>query len=255
MLRVHSAGNAYIFLRPWSPNVDGITEGTVFQWWIMFLGWRTKISWIAQGGKSSVDSLRWKCVREGVDLLGRENKSRGFGCNVAAPWSEKRMDSLKREERWSEVRTWCWIEALFDHNWGEGNYNMDMLFDIGTRIVVEYRGLKCLSVSNSTFLESITSYWTFQGFMCLWDVLVMGAFMQAIAEMIVSRYFAERVNPVSFLFFFLNSLKRVFELRTSFLSLTIWGQIHSMGALGLKHILTMSIINVTHEYVFSFSLT
>lgn len=35
---------------------------------------------------------------------------------------------------------------------------MDMLFDIGTRIVVEYRGLKCLSVSNSTFLESITSY-------------------------------------------------------------------------------------------------
>ena len=83
----------------------------------------------------------------------------------------------------------------------------------------------------------------------------MGAFMQAIAEMIVSRYFAERVNPVSFLFLFLNSLKRVFELHTSFLSLTIWGQIHSMGALGLKDILTMSIINVTHKYVFSFSLT
>ena len=29
MLRVHSAGNAHIFLRPWSPNVDGITEGSV----------------------------------------------------------------------------------------------------------------------------------------------------------------------------------------------------------------------------------
>lgn len=28
---------------------------------------------------------------------------------------------------------------------------MDMLFDIGTRIVVEYRGFTCLSVSNSTF--------------------------------------------------------------------------------------------------------
>ena len=49
----------------------------------------------------------------------------------------------------------------------------------------------------------------------------MGAFMQAIAEMIVSRYFAERVNPVSFLFLFLKcvtySLKRVFELHASFL--------------------------------------
>lgn len=35
---------------------------------------------------------------------------------------------------------------------------MDMLFDIGTRIVVEYRGLKYLLSLIVRFLESMSSY-------------------------------------------------------------------------------------------------
>lgn len=37
--------------------------------------------------------------------------------------------------------------------------------------------------------------------------------------------------------------------------LKIWVQIHSIGALGCKHVLSHLIINLTYEYTVMFSLT